>query len=153
MGLYAASKHALEGASEALYYELRPWGIHVTLVEPGFVASEAYMNVRLGLAYDRQSNPTAEHYKMQTRMVSSLVERAIRFATSTPDEVAAEIAYVLSLRRPPLRRQVTLDAQIFAFLKRFLPATFFDRLIGACLDRIRHQLEHEEFESPSPAQI
>ena len=54
MGLYAASKHALEGASEALYHELRPWNIHVTIVQPGFVSSEAYEKTRLGLVMERR---------------------------------------------------------------------------------------------------
>lgn len=153
MGLYAASKHALEGASEALYYELKPWNIRVTLIEPGFVASEAYMNCRLGLAFDRKMSPTAEHYRLQTRIVSSLVEKAISITTSTPEQVAREICEVLEMKNPPLRRQVTLDALVFSFLKRFMPPVMFDRLIGSCLDRIRHQLERSDFETPSPAQL
>lgn len=153
MGLYAASKHALEGASEALFYELKPWNIHVTLVEPGFIASEAYMNCRLGLAFDQRSSATAAQYRLQTRMISSLVEKAIRLTTSTPDNVAREIAKVLRLKRPPLRRQVTLDALVFSFLKRFVPPMLFDRLIGVCLNRIRFQLESSDFEKPSPAHV
>lgn len=153
MGLYAASKHALEGASEALYYELRPWNIKITLVEPGFVASEAYMNTRLGLAFDKQNNPTAANYLVQSKVISTLIDRAIHMTTSTPDQVAGAICKVLNEKNPPLRRQVTLDAQVFHFLKRSLPAGLFDRLIGFCLDRIRYQVEHAEFEVPTPAQL
>ncbi|MBX3020311.1 MAG: SDR family NAD(P)-dependent oxidoreductase [Bdellovibrionales bacterium] len=153
MGLYAASKHALEGASEALYHELKPWNIGVTLIEPGFIASEAYMNCRLGLAFDKQNNPTAQNYRLQSRVISTLVDRAIHMTTSTPDQVAGAICRALNMKRPPLRLQVTLDAQVFAFLKRFLPSRAFDRLIGFCLDRIRYQLEHADFEVPTPAQV
>lgn len=153
MGLYAASKHALEGASEALFHELKPWNIHVSLVQPGFVASEAYMNCRLGLAFDKQNSPTANNYLMQSRVISALVDKAIHMTTSTPERVADSMVRLLNMKNPPLRLQVTLDAQVFAFLKRSMPARLFDRLIGFCLDRIRFQLEHSDFEVPTPVQV
>src|SRR5919112_1052610 len=39
VGPYAASKHALEAVSDSLRRELRPWGIHVSLIEPGGVTT------------------------------------------------------------------------------------------------------------------
>jgi short-subunit dehydrogenase len=47
MAVYSASKFALEGASEALYYEVRPWNVWVSLVQPGFINSDGFRNVRL----------------------------------------------------------------------------------------------------------
>src|SRR5262245_5889758 len=41
-GWYCASKHALEGLTDALRLEARPWGIHVSLVEPGPVETEFF---------------------------------------------------------------------------------------------------------------
>ena len=153
MGLYAASKHALEGASEALHYELRPWNIHVTLIEPGFVASEAYLNCRLGLAFDRHASATENQYRMQTRVISSLVDRAIRYTTSSPEAVAKAIGRTLVSRRPPLRKPVTLDAQLFLFLKKFMPEYLFECLIEACLKRIQSGIEYGELESGADAPL
>ena len=42
MAVYSASKHALEGATESLWYELKPWNIKVTLVQPGFINSKGF---------------------------------------------------------------------------------------------------------------
>lgn len=41
MGAYSASKFALEGASESMWYEMRPWNVHVTLVQPGLIRSDS----------------------------------------------------------------------------------------------------------------
>jgi len=38
-GAYNSTKWALEGASEALWHELKPWGIRVKAIEPGYVAT------------------------------------------------------------------------------------------------------------------
>jgi short-subunit dehydrogenase len=44
MSAYSASKFALEGATESLWYEMKPWDIHVTLVIPGFINSQGFSN-------------------------------------------------------------------------------------------------------------
>jgi short-subunit dehydrogenase len=46
MGSYSASKYALEGLSEALWYEVRPLGINVSLIQPGFVKSKCLAGER-----------------------------------------------------------------------------------------------------------
>jgi NAD(P)-dependent dehydrogenase (short-subunit alcohol dehydrogenase family) len=51
-GAYAASKFALEGASESLRYELEPFDIHVTLIEPG-----AYATALTGRTETRLATP------------------------------------------------------------------------------------------------
>jgi short-subunit dehydrogenase len=42
MSSYCASKFALEGGTESLWYEVKPWNIDVSLVIPGFIKSESY---------------------------------------------------------------------------------------------------------------
>jgi uncharacterized protein len=46
-GSYSASKFALAGWTEALQMEERPHGVHVTLVQPGFVATEGFPQRKL----------------------------------------------------------------------------------------------------------
>lgn len=53
-----------------------------------------------------------------------------------PLDVAAAIVRVAQMARPPLRLKVTLDAQVFGFLKKFLPDAVFARLVSYCLDKI-----------------
>ncbi len=132
MGLYAASKFALEGASEALQHELRPWKIHLTLVEPGFVSSPA--DPRLGAEFNAAERWRGlDDYRLQNSTVNALVEWAVHLTTATPEKVAVAISQVARMRRPPLRTRVTLDAQVFHFLKCFLPERVFDGLVGVCL--------------------
>src|SRR5262245_34289403 len=64
MGAYCASKHALESYSESLRHELRPLGIHVSIVEPGYY--------RTGLAASKQRKAGIAAYEPhRTRMFAS----------------------------------------------------------------------------------
>src|SRR3972149_152989 len=46
VGIYAASKHAVEALSDALYYEVHPFGIRVVLIDPGGFETEIETNSR-----------------------------------------------------------------------------------------------------------
>ncbi len=46
LGPYAASKHALEAVADSLRLELRPWGIHVAIVEPGSIKTPIWTTRR-----------------------------------------------------------------------------------------------------------
>lgn len=151
MGLYAASKHALEAASESLYHELKPWNIHVSLVEPGFIASDAYRKARLSLAMDRATHPCATEYTTQSNVISALIDRASALTDSNSDHVARSIRHLLRRRRPPLRLTVTLDARAISFLKKMLPESFFNEMIDRCLHFLRAQLQRTKVSPLLPA--
>ncbi len=137
MAVYSASKFALEGASEALWYEVRPWGIHVTLVQPGFINSDGYEKVhwtragRVALAEVR--HPYHAHYHHMTRFIG----RIMRLAPATPDRVARTVERVVVAPSPPLRVPATLDAWLFNLLRRVMPRQLYHRFLYCLLPGIR----------------
>lgn len=136
MAVYAASKFALEGATEALWYEVRPFGIHVTLVQPGFVRSDGFTHVRsteLSEGAQRGSDAYHAHYRHMSAFVARLMDRA----WATPGSVARVVARTIARRRPPLRVLATPDAWFFHWLRRLLPRRAYHALLYRALPGIR----------------
>lgn len=136
MSSYSASKWALEGASEALWYEMRPFGVSVTLIEPGFINSEAFRKVRTPKALQNlpdEVNPYSEYYRDMGRFVTWLMEHSL----ATSASVARVILRQIRKKHPPLRVQATLDAWIFNALRRFLPRRLYHPLLYLLLPGIR----------------
>ncbi|MCB9876566.1 MAG: SDR family NAD(P)-dependent oxidoreductase [Planctomycetes bacterium] len=125
MAIYSASKWALEGATEALWYEVRPWGIHVTLVEPGFIHSESFRNTVWSREGERAAHEHDDGYRAHYDCMAPFVERLMRRARATPDRIARRIAALLRERRPPLRLPATRDAWLFYLLRRLLPRRLY----------------------------
>jgi short-subunit dehydrogenase len=137
MGSYSASKYALEGISEALWYEVRPLGINVSLVQPGFVRSKSFLNVK----YSQQSGPEhgidglyADYYQHMT----PFIERLMGLSFTTPEAVATKILKIIKTKNPPLWIPATLDAKVFYYLRRFVPRKILLELLFATLPRVRH---------------
>lgn len=129
MGAYSASKFALEGASEALWYEMKPWGVHVTLVEPGFVRSSSFENAlfteRSRAAFE---DPNLVYHPYYAHMIG-MISKLMYGSPTAPDDIARRIVRLMARRRPPLRVAVTLDAHLFDLLRRFLPKRLYHRIL------------------------
>jgi short-subunit dehydrogenase len=128
MGSYSASKHALDGASEALWYEMKPFGIKVSVVQPGFVHSNSFKNIymsRKAKVSAGLDGPYAEYYTF----IAPFIERFMRWSHSTPEKIAHKIFRLMEKRRPPLWKPVTLDAIIFGWLQQLLPKRIFHKMM------------------------
>lgn len=138
MAVYSASKFALEGASEALWYEVRPWNVKITLVQPGFVNSGSFENTRLthGSAWASTHDRAAyhEHYESMAPFIAKLMRKS----PATPESIARKVARVVDARWPPLRLPVTPDAWLFSMLRRLLPRRLYHALLYRSLPGVRH---------------
>jgi short-subunit dehydrogenase len=116
-GLYATSKFALEGLSEALREEVRPFGVSVSLVEPSYVntpiISQPPTNPIAAYTPGRQAAQQALITSTKNGMEPGAVARAILHAATT---------------RPRLRYPVGRDGKALLLLKRLLPESAFERV-------------------------
>jgi NAD(P)-dependent dehydrogenase (short-subunit alcohol dehydrogenase family) len=87
--IYNSSKHALEGLSEGMWHELKPFGIRVKVVRPGYVDTPIYAKA----AVDRGS---AEHAAPAYRAaMNKMVDFEARISRRTRPEEAAEELWVI----------------------------------------------------------
>ena len=131
-GPYAASKHALRAFSDALRLELAPWGLHVSIIEPGSIDTPIWEK-GYDLAKDTINALPEEGREMYAEEIQSglgSIESQGRRGIP-PEKVAEAVASALLAERPRARYVVGTDAQAAIFAKRFLP----DRVVDALLRR------------------
>ena len=136
MSPYCASKYALEGVTEALWYEVKPWNIRVTLVQPGFIRSDSFKNTRFSEKSEASIDDAEEPYHAHYLNMDLLITRFMSRARATPESVARKIHRVMHARRPPLRVPATIDAVVFSMLRRFLPQRLFHVVLRRVLPGI-----------------
>jgi NAD(P)-dependent dehydrogenase (short-subunit alcohol dehydrogenase family) len=130
-GAYHASKFALEAVGDVFRQELAPWGIRVSIIEPGSIAtpiwdrgvSEADALIAGCSEEEKALYPT--YIARYQKVARDTAARAI-----PPEKVAATIERALTSSRPRTRYLIGLDARGQALLGRLLPDRVTDRLIS-----------------------
>ena len=120
MGIYSASKHALEALSEVLDQEVRIFGVRVAVIEPGFVRTHIDASARRAEAHVQAYEPQRE------RVAGGFGEQVDR--AQDPAKVAEVIEH--AIRAPGFRRYlVGRDAKLAFRLRTWLPRAIFDKLV------------------------
>src|SRR5437660_10229800 len=118
-GIYAASKHALEGYSESLDHEVRQFGIRVSVIEPGFTRTS------IGQKGQLAGQPLVAYAVERHQVVDAV--RQNNANGKDPAEVASVVLEALTSRTPRLRYLVGREARFIAWLRKFAPDSLFDK--------------------------
>lgn len=131
-GPYSGSKFALEAISDAMRMEVRPFGIHVVLIEPGFIptAFQAAASELSGEYVERApASPYAQLYKGYGRNY----RRTTSSSRAKPEDFAEVLLRAVEAPRPRARYTVTPRARWLSLAKRFCPDWFIDWRVGQAL--------------------
>jgi NAD(P)-dependent dehydrogenase (short-subunit alcohol dehydrogenase family) len=133
-GPYHASKFALVGLSDALRLEVRPFGVRVSLVEPGPVRTP-WARTAIDSSLDATAEQLAGPYALfRTELAASLHAYYApgRLSLALPPEsVAKVVARAVASRRPRARYVCGAAARGMLSARRFLPGQVFDALVAS----------------------
>ena len=124
---YHATKFAVEGFSDSLRLELRPFGIDVVLVEPGPILTEWSQIARDSLLEHSGDTDYAPYARRAHRVLTEFDKPG---RASTPEAVARKIRKAVTTRRPAARYPVGRGARIITSSRDLLPDRVFDQVVS-----------------------
>jgi NADP-dependent 3-hydroxy acid dehydrogenase YdfG len=138
-GFYHATKHAVEAISDALRFEVRGFGVEVTLVEPGLIVTEfgktaagtmgeAGSGSRNG-ADAAEADPYEPFNAKVAAMTAGVYEGPMRHLGGGPDVVAKAIEKAISRRKAPSRMLLTPSARLTVMQRKLLPDRLWDAIL------------------------
>ena len=130
LGAYGASKFALEGFSESLYFELQPFGIEVVILEPGTFLTKAIdensHEADAGLDTD---SPYVKYAKRLKDLHTNILIN--KKGVGDPEDVAIMIEDIINRKRNRLRYLAGTQAKIRVLMRTILPFSWFSRIINS----------------------
>jgi NAD(P)-dependent dehydrogenase (short-subunit alcohol dehydrogenase family) len=130
LGAYAMSKFALEAMADALRVELAPFGMHVSIIEPGTIATAIWTKPQRTL--DEFPPEAVALYGERVEKFRRLASERAASNGVPADEVAKAVEHALASAKPKARYLVGPDAKRRARLER-LPSRMRDRLLSRFL--------------------
>ncbi|NWF74817.1 MAG: SDR family oxidoreductase [Nitrospirae bacterium] len=130
LGPYSASKFALEALTDALRMELQPWGIDVSIIEPGAIATPIWEKSEM-MAGELEASAGEEGKALYGEAVIRIREAIVQASHRAipPDAVVRAVHHALTASRPRTRYLVGTDAKLRAWMVKWLPDRVQDRLL------------------------
>ena len=131
MSPYHASKFGIEAVGDALRQELRPFGVEVSLVEPGSVATPIWEKGKESAeAIRRGLTPEEERlYGDRVARIAKVLEK-VGARGVPPEKVAEAVVHALTAKRPKTRYLVGADARVTLLMRRLVPDRIRDRIVA-----------------------
>jgi NAD(P)-dependent dehydrogenase (short-subunit alcohol dehydrogenase family) len=126
LGAYAMSKFALEAMADALRVELAPFGMQVSLIEPGTIATAIWTKPQR--AIEEFPPAAAELYGERVEKFRTLATERAATRAESADAVAAAVLHALTCEKPKTRYLVGADAKRRARIEK-LPDRLRDRVL------------------------
>ncbi|MEI8011758.1 MAG: SDR family NAD(P)-dependent oxidoreductase [Candidatus Omnitrophota bacterium] len=127
---YVSSKWALEGFSESLNMELKPFGIDVLLVEPGSYRTKIFSdNARYAKNFNNQNSP---YYAMSVGL-QSFVNKYLRRSHRSPEEVAIVLEALATKKHVRFRNIIGVVSRLRYWVVRHIPFEFYAWIVNRIL--------------------
>jgi NAD(P)-dependent dehydrogenase (short-subunit alcohol dehydrogenase family) len=130
-GWYHATKHAVEALSDAMRFEVAPFGVDVVIIEPGAIKTEFGETAVSAMEKNDDSGPyTSFNRAMGQATLDAYEKGPLKLLGGEPDDVAKKIEKALKARKPKPRYKVTASAHMFMGTRRLMSDRMWDRFIG-----------------------
>ena len=123
--IYDSTKHALEAITDGLRGELKPFGVRVTLIRPGFIITE-FID-----AASKASDEYTDNAGPYTLFMAGfrVGYQKLRLVAGAPDDIARLVERALKADNPAPRYSAPFHAKIFLLLKWILPDRMLEFIV------------------------
>lgn len=123
-GVYQATKYALTSMNDAMRPELKPFGIDVSMIQPGAIASKFASN---GAVLGLDSNPY-QQLMHGIKKISSEAVKAGAMGTWSPEEIANVVFKAGTTKKPRARYRPGIVAKSLIYMRLWLPYRVWDKM-------------------------
>ena len=123
---YHSTKHALEGLSDCLAYELKKFGIKVCLLQPGMIVTEFNDVMLENLQKNSKNSP---YSKLNKAMINGIKKNIKNPIGSHPIVVAKCVEKIIVSKRPKKRYLVGYGARSMLFIRNWFGDRFFEFIL------------------------
>jgi NADP-dependent 3-hydroxy acid dehydrogenase YdfG len=134
-GAYHATKYAVEAISDVLRFEVRGFGVDVSIIEPGLIKTN-FGETSVASVAQEDGGPYGEFNKAVAAATAGAYDGPLaKLGGGGPDAVAEVIEKAITARRPRTRYKVTASARILMAQRALLPDRAWDAVVRSSFPR------------------